>query len=333
MITVGLVGYGGIGRMHLANLRQLSGVQVTHIVDLRQEAFAGATAINLGTTDGGSLAEIRCHTDYAAMLSDPAVQVVLICTPTPCHAAQTQQALRAGKHVICEKPLALDPALVREMVSTAQDCGKMFFGAFCIRFWPEYEVLYQAVHDQRYGALLGIEFRRLSAPPRWTWDNWMLDGRRSGGALGDLHIHDLDFAVHLLGRPHRVYASGRTVWSGEPDIVFTTLSYDGIVVSCHGTTALAGGFSMQYRAFFEQGVLEYGKRREQPLVFLPYDNGQEVPIATEARTGHQKELAVFMEAIARNEPLAELSYDSMVLSAQVQAAARRSIALNAPVDL
>lgn len=331
MLTFAVIGYGGIGRMHTNNLLALPGVRVAHIVDPRPDAFSGDTGLNLGTAAGADLSGIACHAELERALADPAVDVAMICTPTKTHRALVEQALRAGKHVICEKPLSLDPADVRAMVATARETGKRFFGAFCIRFWPEYVYLTAAVRDRRYGALLSLVLKRISPPPTWTADNWMMRGELSGGGMGDLHIHDLDYAVFLLGRPKHVYAAGTTFRSGEPDIVYTTLRYDGPSVLAHGSFANAGYFDMAFRAYFERGTLEYSIRSNPALVFRSHDGQPDQPIETAAESGHAAELRIFVDAIAHNKPLADLSDESMILSAETYAAARKSIDTGLPV--
>jgi len=72
-----------------------------------------------------------------------------------------------------------------------------------IRFWPEYVKLKEIFDSGSLGKMVSISCARLSPTPTWAWNNWLLDSERSGGALLDLHIHDTDFLLYLLGKPQK----------------------------------------------------------------------------------------------------------------------------------
>ena len=144
--------------------------------------------------------------------------MVDLCVPTPLHVPQSLAALRAGKHVVCEKPLARTAAQAREIVSAAAQSKGFFMPAMCMRFWPGWSWLKELAEKQTYGRLLAARFRRVSAPPGWSRDTYFKGGE-SGGALLDMHIHDADFVQFLFGRPKSVYATGQSRYTGAIDHV------------------------------------------------------------------------------------------------------------------
>src|ERR1051325_8728872 len=90
--------------------------------------------------------------------------------------------------------------------------------AMCLRFWPEWAWVKRAIDDGRFGKVLAARFRRVAEPPGWGQHNF-LEGSKSGGALLDLHIHDVDFVLQCFGRPCAVFATGYTKLSGAVDHV------------------------------------------------------------------------------------------------------------------
>src|SRR5437867_2937373 len=134
-------------------------------------------------------------------------------------------ALRAGKHVLCEKPLARTSAAARQIVEAAAKAKGIFMPAMCLRFWPEWAWLKEAIAAGRYGKVLAARFRRVAEPPGWG-RNTFFNGAESGGALFDLHIHDTDFVQYCFGRPQSVFSSGYAKFSGAIDHVITQYQVD-----------------------------------------------------------------------------------------------------------
>ncbi|HEY3378277.1 MAG TPA: Gfo/Idh/MocA family oxidoreductase, partial [Armatimonadota bacterium] len=212
MIRIGMVGMGGISGAHLPAYEKLADIaQVVARCDKipeRADGTAKGVAINIGGPAATAL-QATAYTDYRELLADPEVDVVDICLPTDLHAEVAIAALQAGKHVLCEKPMALNVAQCDRMIAAAQASGSIFMIAQCIRFWPAYVYLKELVDSGKYGKLTSAQFSRLSGPPIWASENWLLTPERSGGSLLDLHIHDTDYLSFLLGTPTSVSTRGR----------------------------------------------------------------------------------------------------------------------------
>lgn len=244
-IRVALVGGGFMGRMHSEVYGALEGVELVHVCDkeiAKAEALAGAH----GAATSASIDE---------MLAAGGFDVVDICLPTDLHADYTVKALEAGKHVVCEKPMALKEADAERMIAAAEAADRRLMIAHCIRFWPEYEILERYVKDGSLGKLLSLNLTRYGAFPSWSSDNWLADEKRSGGGALDMHIHDTDYALYLLGEPDKIVSHGSVDERGVSH-VFTTMTFGKTVVQLEGGWNLPSNapFKMAFRAIFEKGA-------------------------------------------------------------------------------
>jgi predicted dehydrogenase len=192
-MKVGIVGVGFMGTTHAAGWSQ---------TNAEIAGFAAET-----TAECRELAQkygVTVYDDLAAMLPD--VDVVDICTPTHLHHAMVLQAVEAGKHVICEKPLALSVAEAREMVAAARDAGVRLLVAHVVRFFPEYALARKIVYEGRIGRPGVVRLSRGSYRPKKPVGNWFLDESKSGGIMMDLMIHDYDYARWVAGEVDSVFA-------------------------------------------------------------------------------------------------------------------------------
>ena len=184
-LRVGLIGAGFIGERHLAAWRA-EGVDVV-VLD-KDPARSSALAERLGATVVPTI---------EALLA--AAAVVDICTPTHLHAPIAIAAARAGRHVICEKPLARTLADGEAMLAAAKDADVRLLVGHVVRFFPEYAAARQAVLAGAIGELAVLRLTRASSRPRQPADHWFFDHARSGGIILDLMIHDLDYARWVAG--------------------------------------------------------------------------------------------------------------------------------------
>ena len=233
-----------MGRQYFSHLREHEHARVVAVCDRDAERRAGKWAdpagnISAGDRDRVDMAGIDAYGDWDALIDDERVDVVAVTLPTPTHADVTVRALEAGKHVLCEKPMAMSYAECLEMLAVAEEVSGKLMVAQCVRFFPAYEFLYETVESGRLGRLLQLSLWRGSTPPPWSWQNWLLDHKRSGGMILDLHVHDADFVQHLLGRPRAVCSTGAIGPSGGYDVVDTQYIYgDKMAVRASGNVTL-----------------------------------------------------------------------------------------------
>jgi predicted dehydrogenase len=225
-----------------------------------------------------------------------------VCLPTYLHAPYTVEALEAGRHVLCEKPMALSLEDADRMIAASERADRRLMIAQCIRFWPEYMFLRQAVREGTYGRLLSLNMYRMGGRPLWSWENWFVDPARSGGTIVDLHIHDVDYAHSLLGVPDRVQAvARRTEVTGSYDVIHAVYDYDGgPQVHLHAGWSMAQiPFQAGFDAWFERGFLRYDGKSDPPLtVFddLVHVNGH--PAEYERGNAYYNEIAYFCQCVA-----------------------------------
>lgn len=196
MIRVGLIGCGFMGGMHAACYSALEnlGVKVTAVADVRPE-YAQKLA---------SGAEI--YATGMELIENADVDVVDVCLPTHLHASHAVAAMKAGKHVFVEKPIAFTDGDMALILKTEAETGVKVQVGQVIRQWSEYVWLKKAVVSGEFGAVKHAMFRRLSARPEWAWEDWLHDVQKSGGVAVDMHVHDVDFVRYILGEPDVVKA-------------------------------------------------------------------------------------------------------------------------------
>ncbi len=211
----------------------------------------------------------------------------------------TKAALAAGKHVLCEKPLARTLDDAREIADAAANAKGLFMTAMCLRFWPQWAWLKEAVASGRYGKVLGAHFQRIAEPPAWGQGAYF-DGEVSGGGLFDLHVHDTDFVQHVFGKPKSVYSTGFTKVSGAIDHVLTQYEVDcGAKVSAEGSWAMTPGwgFNMSYRCIFERATADYDIGREDEPLRLFEEGGEKQVIECEGVDGYVGEMEHLVECV------------------------------------
>src|SRR6266508_2287337 len=224
---------------HLKSYRQIDACRIAALCNPSGRNLDGDFAMVTGNIASGEpfkldMTAVQAYRNFADFLADPSVQVADICAPTHAHPELAIAALKAGKHVICEKPLARTSKSAREIAAAAAGAPTFLMPAMCLRFWPDWAWLKTAIAAKVYGKVLGARFRRVAQPPAWG-RKFFLDGALSGGALLDLHIHDTDFVQFCFGRPQSVFSTGFSKVSGAIDHVVTQYQVaSGASVSAEG---------------------------------------------------------------------------------------------------
>ncbi len=262
MVNVGLIGIGAIGRLHFGCWKKSPQGRVVAIASRDPRKRAGDWAggeFNLGdqASEKADLSGIAVYEHASALIADPNVQIVDICTSTPEHAPLAIAALRAGKHVICEKPMALSVADCVAVEKAVSDSGRQLMVGHCLRYWPHYVKAREMLASGEYGRALYAQFHRSGAVPGGSAGGWLMKPEASGGVL-DLHIHDIDVALWWFGRPGTIEAHGYRR-DGLPMIVDATWRYlDGPLVQLHGAWDPNGGaFRHAFRLIMERATLVY----------------------------------------------------------------------------
>lgn len=303
-VGVALVGLGFMGRAHLAALA--AAIQHGDACDLvavcdtsaeRRAAFLKGDAApvgNLNLGDAGAIARsARGCASIDDCLADSNVHLVVICTHTPTHVDLVTRAIRAGRHVLVEKPVALAASQVQELLSLARQHPHLrILPGHCMRFWPGWDWLHERVRTGDLGPLRSLTLQRLGSTPAWAGDFYG-DVTRSGGALFDLHVHDADVVAWLLGEPSHVASTG------SPAHVTTHyhFAHGPAHVVAEGAWDLhpAAGFRMRYLACFEKATADFDLSREHRLMLHDASGSRAIPLDTVA--GYTPQLRHLIAAI------------------------------------
>ena len=247
MINVGIAGIGFMGMIHYLAYQKVRGAKVAALCETDQKRLAGDwRSIKGNFGPPGQMMDLKGIARYAeldALLADPKIDVIDVCLPPALHADVAVAALKHGKHVFCEKPIALKPADGKRMVEAAEKAGKMLMIGHVLPFFPEYNFAYRTIAGGKYGRLLGGHFKRIISDPLWLPDFYNPD--KVGGPMLDLHVHDAHFIRLVCGMPRAVQSVGRM--RGEVVEQFTTqyVFDDPTLV----VTAASGVINQQGRAF------------------------------------------------------------------------------------
>jgi predicted dehydrogenase len=219
MIKVGLIGVGFMGWIHYLAYRRSSAAQLVGFVSRDPKKRRGDwRGIRGNFGPAGEMIDIsgmEVHDSLEAMLKNPAIDVVDICLPPHLHAQAALAAVQAGKHVFCEKPLALSSAEADRLLEAAERYGRQVMVAQVLPYIGPFAYALELVQSGKYGQPIGGMFKRTISNPDWIPD--FFDPQRVGGPLIDLNVHDTHFIRLLFGKPRRVQAVGRMAVPSPPD--------------------------------------------------------------------------------------------------------------------
>ncbi len=191
-LQIGFIGSGHIARVHAKALLAIGGAEILAWSAQHRER-AAAAAQEFG---GEAMAD-------SAVLAHKDIEIVIVSTPTPLHAAQAIAAMAEGKHVFCEKPFARTATQADEMIAAAERWQRKLFVGHTLRFFPIYQQARQLLLSGAIGYVRRARCRRLNLSPAGR-SPWFCDFAQSGGCILDLMIHDFDFLNWCFGVPTRV---------------------------------------------------------------------------------------------------------------------------------
>ncbi len=298
MLNVGIVGFGVMGKTHFKCYQAMQGIKITAICDTGDINIAAQTqaSANLGKMESGiDISNVHIYKDFEKMLSEEKLDLVSITLPTFMHADFAVKALHAGVNVLCEKPMALSPNECRSMIDAAEKSGKVLQIGHCLRFWPEYVRAKEIINSGEYGQVKAASFQRLSAAPTWSWNNWLQNESKNGGAIMDLHIHDVDIILHWFGVPASVFSAATT---GCNHVMTQYLYPDDKVVTAEASWLMAPGFGfkMAFNIVLEKATIVFDSTQETALKIHTFDGKTYTPEA-ENKDGYWFEIEYFVKTV------------------------------------
>ena len=317
MLKAAVIGAGRMGRGHIGVYQQLERegypVKLVAICDVDEPKLRGENqyALNIAASAGVASADTgysayHCYTDVEEMLRNEELDVADVVIPTYLHAEVSIKVLKAGVSVLCEKPMAVTPELCQEMIDTAEASGARLMVGQCLHFWKEYEILHEKVLSGEYGRVNEAHFYRGGAQnpnSNPSWQQWIVDRARGGGAIFDQHIHDIDVIRWCFGTPKSVTAIGTTVHPKSAyDVNATLYRFEDptLIVSARDNTVYKGdyGFRYGYTVNFEHATMVC---RDGKLTIL--EEGKEpVEVPPRPNSAYYWEIRYFLDGVQSGEP-------------------------------
>lgn len=294
MMKAAMIGAGFIADFHAEGYSRLPDVRLAAVCDTdaaKAQALAG---------------KWRCaaYSSAEEMLQKERPDVVSVCLPTFLHEEYTVLALRAGAHVLCEKPMALSMDACRRMAEAARHAGKLLMIGQVLRWWPEYQTIAREI--ERMGTPEFLSVQRLQHASRTAW---LADPEKGGGVCFDLFVHDLDFLCSRFGyAPEIRAASGMMGPEGSWRSLCVMLAWPGgAAAKIEASNLMPAGFpfTAAFRADWQKACLSYTfrapvniqKDAKTQTEFLLFENGdvRPLPFPEGAQTeAFNREIAAFV---------------------------------------
>jgi myo-inositol 2-dehydrogenase/D-chiro-inositol 1-dehydrogenase len=254
-VNVGLIGVGRMGRIHLTNLKSaVSGARVIAVSHVKADLAEKLSA---------EMEMPRCEPDYHQLLNNDDIDAVVICSSTDTHAQIISEAAAAGKHIFCEKPLALEMEKIDPVLETVQKAGVKLMIGFHRRFDPSFKKAKELVTK---GAIGTPQLVRISS--RDTLPPTAEFVKRSGGLFLDMTIHDFDMARYLVGEEvAELLATGNCLVDpmigelGDLDTAVVLFKYQsGALGSIDNSRKAVYGYDQRIEVFGSEGSVIVGNK-------------------------------------------------------------------------
>ena len=312
-ISFGIVGCGMIANMHAQAIKHIQNAELVGVTDnciQSAEKFAQQYCV-------------KAYRDFAEMLVDKGVDAVCICTPSFLHADMAIQALEAGKHVVVEKPMALNEYDADKIISTCQKTGKKLTVVYQLRFEDDILKVKELVKNGAFGkiTLCNLYMNYYRSKEYFSSSNWKgtikYDG---GGALMNQGIHGIDLLEYIMGDIVAVNGKARTLVHNievEDTAVATVEFKSGAMGVITASTCVYPGFNRKLEIYGESG---YVVLNESSIEALMIDK-KKMDVSRESELGcasdptainygmHQKQLVNFIDAILVNAELVSDCFD------------------------
>jgi myo-inositol 2-dehydrogenase/D-chiro-inositol 1-dehydrogenase len=328
-VNIAIFGVGRIGKIHLKNLLRFPGVNVVAVADTHYPADEFKKDFK----------DVFFSSNPEEVLALPAVEAVLICTPTSSHAAMIELALQSGKHIFCEKPVDLSLERTKALVDMANKSSIKLMLGFNRRFDPDFLQARKSIQAGRIGdiQIVKITGRDPGLPP--------LDYiKNSGGLFMDMAIHDFDMARYMMGKEVKeVYSRGLVLVDkqvgevGDIDTALTTLIFeDDTYAVIDNSRKAIYGYDQRLEVFGNKGMIQVeNNQHNRNVVFdaegihlsLPLDFFMDRYAAS-----YLNEIQYFIDAISKDEPI-PVSGDDGLKATIIAVAAKKSVLEGRPVAI
>ena len=284
--------------------------------------------------------QAAAYADFADILDD--VDVIDICTPTYLHHEMVLAAAAAGKHIVCEKPLARTVEQGQEMITACNKAGVQLIVAHVVRYFPEYALARKRVLEGEIGEAAVLRLTRGSFQPKKTEDNWFIDFEKSGGMMLDLMIHDLDYARWVAGEVETVYAkkiSSEFAYAHGDHGLVILRHRSGAISHVEGSWAYPPPlFRTRFEIAGSNGLIQHDSSKTVAIGMHHHDSGDEevpdvpLPGSPLSEDPYTTQIKAFYHSLINNEPAPVSGADGLA-SLQLALAAIESAESGRPVTI
>ncbi|MDQ0914818.1 Gfo/Idh/MocA family protein [Paenibacillus sp. V4I5] len=324
MIKIGLVGAGTMGNTHHRAYRQLTDVTIEAVCDVDAEKAQKIA--------GGWNADI--YSSLEDLLKNANIDAVDICLPTDLHREAVELAAAYGKHVFCEKPIALTVDDATAMIEACKKADVTLMVGHVVRFFPEYRSARELLQSERLGKPGVVRTIRSGAFPKWS--TWFGDYARSGGPIIDLAIHDIDYLRWCFGPVRRVFSRTLGGKHEKFDHSLTLIRFEsGVMAHVEASWAYPQGapFQTSLEIAGTKGMVQYDRDKSNSVVqFSATTAAAGVPDSPLAKSPYALELEHFVHCV-KNKEVPLTSGEEALESLKIGLAALHSAQSNKPVDL
>ena len=293
MLKVGIIGAGRMGNRHAGNLATIQDVQLTAVYDIASEQ-SRAFAEKYPTA--------RIMDSCQELVDSPDTELIIITSPTYCHAEALQAALATGKAIFCEKPLCRTRKELDALLPLLRNYPGFFTVGFVRRYTPEVIMMKKLISSGKIGRILCASVCCIYGAFRREWGDWFADYEKSGGVMLDMMAHHCDLQNHIVGRPVSIYAQAFRLPKEAPkpyDVVSATAVFEGGVISNMQCSWLRSGPSDTYMTVQgDQGSLKLSD--SEGLLFYDLE-GNISKVEPDAET-----LAAMQDTLSSNKFLTEM---------------------------
>lgn len=330
-IKIGLIGAGRIGRVHAGHLaHRIAGANLVAVADIFVDAAEKLAA---------DLQISAAYDDHRAIIEDDEIEAVVVCSSTDTHAQMIQEAAEAGKHIFCEKPIALDLATIDRALAAVEVAGVKLQVGFNRRFDPSFRRVRDLVASGDLGTpyLLRITSRDPEPPP-------IEYVKVSGGIFLDMTIHDFDMARFLVNSEvEEIYAAGAVLVdpeigeAGDIDTAIITLRFaNGVLGTIDNSRKAVYGYDQRVEVFGSDGVAIAGNETPDTVVHInAVSTSSAKPVyffVERYAESYVAEMQSFIECVQQNKEPAVTGIDGRI-PVVMGYAAQRSYEENRPVRL
>ena len=334
MVGICVIGSGRAGMIHARNFAgRVSGARLEAMCDPDKEVLKNACR-ELGIETG--------YTDYRQVLEDPKIDAAVVVTPTVFHRDIVCAAAEAKKHILCEKPMAMNEAECIEMIESAERGGVKLQIGFMRRFDESFRYAKQRIESGEIGEVVLV--KSLTHGPSVP-QPWMYDIKKSNGPLAEVSSHDIDtlhwYSQSYVSEVYAVAGNYRCPDAREayPDfydnVIMTARFLSGAQGFLDGAQGAAYGYDSRVEILGTKGIIHVGRNRQHSVLSIS-PNGIHSPFVTSWRTlfldAYYEEDRAFIETIIKDEEPLVTGRDGLE-AVRVVEAGNRSIREKVPVKI